>query len=138
MEKESKVPKNIGICVDSAGFLGLLCLTVPREVEGTKEFLALVKDHYTNAYQVEFHETENLDGDTFHLQIVDGPLPGEIYYVTDRDGFDEKNNITSYVLYLDYEEYVRFAVVAGHVLPGITIERRRWGYYYHVVRGVSD
>jgi hypothetical protein len=138
MEKESRVPKDIGICVDVSGFLGLLCLRVPREVEGTNEFLALVKDHYTNAYQVEFHENENPDGETFHLHKADEPLPGEIYYVTDTDVFDEADNAESYVLYLTYDEFVRFDVVEGHSLPDIKIERRRWSYYYRVVRVFSD
>jgi hypothetical protein len=138
MEKESKVPKDIGICVDSSGLLGLLYLNIPREVEGTKEFLALVKDHYTDTYQVEFHENENLDGETFHLHRVDGPLPGEIYYVTDMNLFDEERNIEAYVLYLDYDEYVRFEIVEGNNLPGIKIEHRRWTDYYHVERVISD
>jgi hypothetical protein len=138
MEKESKVPKNIGICVDSSGLLGLLYLDAPREVEGTKEYLALVKDRYINAYQLEFHENENPDGETFHLHKADDPRPGEIYYVTDVDGFKDVNAIESYVLYLSYEEYVRFVVLKGHHLPGITLESHRWGYYYHVERVAPD
>jgi|WetSurMetagenome_2_1015567.scaffolds.fasta_scaffold17410_5 hypothetical protein len=138
MEKESKVPKEVGICVDNSGSLGLLYLNVPREVEGTKEFLALVKDHYTNSYQVEFHENENLEGETFHLHKADEPLPGEIYYITDADVFDEVGNIEFYALYLDYEEYVRFNVALEHALPGITLERYRWKNYYHVVRVLPD
>jgi len=122
MDKESKVPREVGICVDSSGLLGLLYLSMPREVEGTKEFLALVKDHYTNAYQVEFHENENPDGETFHLHKADDPRPGEIYYVTDVDGFKDANRIESYVLYLTYDEYVRFVVLEGYHLPGITLE----------------
>lgn len=138
MEKESKVPKDVGICVDNSGFLGLLYLSVPRSVEGTKEFLALVKDHYTNVYQVEFHENENLDGETFHLHKADEPLPGEIYYVTDSDSFEEENSIASYVLYLTYDEYARFDAADGLRLPGIKMEQRRWNNYYHVVRVTPD
>jgi hypothetical protein len=138
MEKESKVPKEIGICVDSSGFLGLLYLSVPRVVEGTKEFLALVKDRYTNAYQAEFHVNENLDGETFHLHKADEPRPGETYYVTDVDGFKDANRIDSYVLYLSYEDYVRFTVIVGRQLPGITLESHKWGYYYHVERVMPD
>ena len=134
MNKESKVPKEVGICVDSSGLLGLLYLSAPRVVEGTKEFLALVKDPYTDAYQVEFHENENPDGETFRLRKADEPLPGEIYYVTEADGFKDVDRIESYVLYLSYEEYVKFVVVDGHRLPDITLERRRGGYYYHVER----
>lgn len=74
METKSIVPNEIGICVDDAGFPGLLFLPVHRDLEGVREFLALVKDHYTNAYLVEFHENENLRGALFSCVKRTGPF----------------------------------------------------------------
>ena len=137
--KEIPVPIEIGICVDEVGFLGLLFLPVVREVEGSMEFLCLVKDPYSVSYRVEFHKNENSDGDTFHLHQVDTTSPGEMYYVTDKENPSiDLNKIESYVLYLNYEECVRFSVIKGSNLPEIKVERKKWGYYYQVVRGTPD
>lgn len=65
----------------------------------------------------------------------DGPVPGEVYYVTNSEGPEEDiSNILSYAVYLTYDEYVRFIPSEKRRLPDIKVENLKWKNYFRVVR----
>lgn len=131
------VPREIGICVDDFGFLGVLDLSAPRGRYNPHEFLGLVKDRRSDAYLADFHHNENPDGETFVLKRVESIHRAGLYYVSDEGSFDNIGSLESYVLCLTECDYCFLRRRAGERLPEVGIGSRKWGGHYEVVRDVK-
>ncbi|MBN2250463.1 MAG: hypothetical protein JW724_00125 [Candidatus Altiarchaeota archaeon] len=128
------VPKEIGICVDDRGFLGLLDLGVERRRFGVREYLGIARDHNSDSYVVDFHMNENTSGLRYALYERENPVANHVYYVTDGDSIGDVAALGSYVLYLDENNQCGFEKGSGPSLPGVVVRSRRWRKYFEVVK----
>jgi hypothetical protein len=135
LNEEICVPKEIGICIDGFGFLGLLDLRTRREKYGPKEFLGLVKDRASAAYLVDYNNNENTRGHEFLLRKTETTHPAGVYHVTDSDRPDGIDELSKYVIYIDDVTYCYFETVgSGSRLPEVRTGRKEWKSHYEVVK----
>lgn len=131
----SFVPKEIGICIDGYGFMGLLDLRVMRKKYGPHEFLGLLKDRASAAYLVDYNNNENTRGQEFLLKKTDTTHPAGVYYVTDSGELDRIKYLSAYVVYIDDRTYCYFeALASGSRLPEVRTSQKVWKNYYEVVK----
>jgi hypothetical protein len=129
------VPKEIGICIDGFGFIGLLDLRTMRKKYGPLEFLGLVKDRASASYLVDYNNNENTRGREFLLRKTDTTHPAGVYHVTDSNRPERINDLSTYVLYIDDKTYCYFETRAsGSSLPEVRTSQKAWKSHYEVVR----
>ncbi|MFZ2456790.1 MAG: hypothetical protein WAX07_09970 [Candidatus Altiarchaeia archaeon] len=127
------VPKEIGICVDGFGFMGLLDLRTMRKEYGPQEFLGLVKDRVSASYLVDYNNNENTRGQEFLLKKTDNTHPAGVYHVTDSSWPDRISDLSTYVIYIDDRTYCYFET-HGSGLPEVRTSQKVWKNYYEVVK----
>jgi len=134
-DEEIFVPKEIGICIDGFGFVGLLDLRTMRKKYGPKEFLGLLKDRGSAAYLVDYNNNENTRGQEFLLKKTERTHPAGVYHVTDSNRPERINDLSTYVLYIDDKTYCYFETRAsGSSLPEVRTSQKNWKSHYEVVK----